>query len=75
MKNRTNYRLNLLVFLLLSLFFTACSSSTSEPTKEPETDKFVAASDKDSDGVEGASSLEGTLGAASSLEGFRRRQS
>ncbi len=71
MKNRTNYRLSLLVFLLLSLLFTACSSSTKEPTKESETDKLVAASDKDSGGVKGTSSLEGLLGAVSSLEGVQ----
>jgi serine protease Do len=71
MNNRTNYRLSLLVFLLLSLLFTACSSSTPEPTKEPEADKLVATSAKDSDGVKGESSLEGKPGAVSSLEGVQ----
>lgn len=71
MNNRTNYRLSLLVFVLLSLLFTACSSSTSEPTKESETDKLVAASTKDSDRVKDVDSLEGMLGAVSSLEGVQ----
>ena len=71
MNNRTNYRLSLLVILLISLLFTACSSSTPEPTKGPETDKLGATSDKDSDGVKGDISLEGVSGAVSSLEGVQ----
>jgi len=71
MKNRTSYRLRLSVFLLLSLLFTACSSSTPAPTTEPETDKLVAPSVKDSDGGKDGISLEGISGAVSSLEGVQ----
>ncbi|MCJ7569918.1 MAG: S1C family serine protease [Anaerolineales bacterium] len=71
MKNRTNYRLSISVFLLLSLLLTACSSSTPEPTKPPEIDTPVAASATPTGGGKVVSSSEGIPGAVSSLEEVR----
>ncbi|MCK5634083.1 MAG: trypsin-like peptidase domain-containing protein [Anaerolineales bacterium] len=69
MDNRYKYRLILLVVLLFSLLFTACSTSSPELTVEPTTDKLVATSAKESEGISGAvSSLEGVQEATILIE-------